>query len=88
MVDISFDPGHVGPFGYKRAAAAGIADIAVGEGYQWAGGCYDNDDRDGPEWNFTAQGPGTVSPGGGHVKVYLDDLAYTARPPGERNPAH
>jgi hypothetical protein len=46
VVDISYDPGHVGSFGYKRAAAADIANIALNEGYQWAGGCYDNDDRD------------------------------------------
>ncbi len=45
-VDIGFDPGHVGPFGYTRAAATDIANIAVGEGYQWAGGCYDDNDRD------------------------------------------
>jgi hypothetical protein len=50
VADVDYDPGHVGPFGYKRAAAADIANIAVGEGYQWAGGCYDNDDRD-PRWN-------------------------------------
>jgi len=47
VVDIGWDPGHVGPFGYTRAAATDVANIAVGEGYQWAGGCYDNDDRDG-----------------------------------------
>ena len=47
VVDIGYDPGHVGPFGYTRSAAAAIADIAVGEGYQWSGGCYDNDDKDG-----------------------------------------
>ena len=46
VVDLGYDPGHAGPFGYKRAAATDIANIAVGEGYQWAGGCYDNDDRD------------------------------------------
>lgn len=46
VVDIAFDPGHIGPFGYTRAAATDIANIAVNEGYQWAGGCYDNDDRD------------------------------------------
>jgi cell wall-associated NlpC family hydrolase len=46
VVDVGYDPGHVGPFGYTRAAATDIANIAVGEGYQWAGGCYDNDDRD------------------------------------------
>jgi hypothetical protein len=46
VVDSSYDPGHVGPFGLKRANAAEIANIAIGEGYQWAGGCYDNDDRD------------------------------------------
>lgn len=45
-VDEYFDPGHVGPFGYKRSAAIDIANIAVGEGYQWAGGCYDDDNRD------------------------------------------
>jgi hypothetical protein len=45
-VDEYYDPGHVGPFGYTRSAAAGIANIAIGEGYQWAGGCYDADDRD------------------------------------------
>lgn len=45
-VDVSYDPGHTGPFGYKRAAAADVANIAMEEGYQWAGGCYDNDDRD------------------------------------------
>ncbi len=44
--DISYDPGHVGPFGYTRSAATDIANIAVGEGYQWSGGCYDNDDKD------------------------------------------
>ena len=38
VVDEYFDPGHTGPFGYKRAAAEDIANIAVGEGYQWAGG--------------------------------------------------
>jgi hypothetical protein len=52
VVDISYDPGHVGPFGYKRAAARDIANIAVGEGYQWAGGCYDNNNRD-PTPNWT-----------------------------------
>jgi hypothetical protein len=46
VVDIGYDPGHVGPFGLKRSNAAEIANIAIGEGYQWAGGCYDNDDRD------------------------------------------
>lgn len=46
VVDIGYNPGHVGPFGYKRAAAADIANIAVGEGYQWAGGCFDDNDRD------------------------------------------
>ena len=46
VVDIGYDPGHIGPFGLKRANAAEIANIAIGEGYQWAGGCYDNDDRD------------------------------------------
>jgi hypothetical protein len=47
VVDLGFDPGHVGRFGYTRAAAADIANIAVGEGYQWAGGCYDDNNRDG-----------------------------------------
>ncbi len=37
-VDEYYDPGHVDPFGYTRAAATEIANIAVGEGYQWAGG--------------------------------------------------
>jgi len=46
VVDISYDPGHTGPFGLKRANGAEIADIAVGEGYQWAGGCYDDNDKD------------------------------------------
>src|SRR5438876_903803 len=46
VVDVGYDPGHVGPFGYTRSAATDIANIAVGEGYQWAGGCYDNDDKD------------------------------------------
>jgi len=38
VVDEYYDPGHVGPFGYKRSAAADIANVALGEGYQWAGG--------------------------------------------------
>lgn len=46
VVDVSYDPGHVGPFGYTRSAATDIANVAVGEGYQWAGGCWDNNDRD------------------------------------------
>ena len=46
VLDISADPGHTGPNTYTRSAATGIANIAVGEGYQWAGGCYDNNDRD------------------------------------------
>jgi hypothetical protein len=45
-VDISYNPGKVGPFGYKRSAAANVANIAMQEGYQWAGGCYADDDRD------------------------------------------
>src|SRR5579864_1293892 len=27
VVDVAFDPGHVGPFGYTRAAATDIANI-------------------------------------------------------------
>src|SRR5579872_4873544 len=46
VVDMAFDPGHVGPFGYTRSAATDIANVAINEGYQWAGGCYDNNDRD------------------------------------------
>src|SRR5438046_5396536 len=46
VVDEYYDPGHVGPFGYTRSAAADVANIAMGEGYQWAGGCYDNNDQD------------------------------------------
>ena len=46
VLDIGADPGHIGPFGYTRAAASDIANIAVGEGYQWAGGCYNDDDID------------------------------------------
>jgi hypothetical protein len=46
VVDIAYDPGHSGPSTYRRSAATDVANIAVGEGYQWAGGCYDNDDRD------------------------------------------
>ena len=50
VVDISFDPGHTGPYGWKRSQAAAIANAALHEGYQWAGGCYDNNDQD-PTWN-------------------------------------
>jgi hypothetical protein len=50
VVDVDYDPGHTGPNSYTRSAATGIANIAVNEGYQWAGGCYDNNDRD-PTWN-------------------------------------
>jgi hypothetical protein len=46
VVDIGYNPGSVGPFGYKRWQAASIADAARHEGYQWAGGCYDDDNRD------------------------------------------
>src|SRR5215469_10146485 len=46
VLDISADPGHTGPNTYTRSAATDIANIAVNEGYQWAGGCYDNNDRD------------------------------------------
>jgi hypothetical protein len=46
VVDEYYDPGHIGPSGYKRSAAANIANIAVGEGYQWAGGCFDDNNRD------------------------------------------
>jgi len=46
IVDIVYDPGHVGPFGYTRSQAAGIANIAMHEGYQWSGGCYDDNDKD------------------------------------------
>jgi hypothetical protein len=46
VVDEYYDPGHVGPFGYKRSAAADVANIAIGEGYQWAGGCYDDNNSD------------------------------------------
>ena len=45
-IDIGYDPGHTGPFGLKRSNGAEIANIAVGEGYQWAGGCYDDNDKD------------------------------------------
>ncbi|HZR93006.1 MAG TPA: hypothetical protein VFA44_11445 [Gaiellaceae bacterium] len=50
VADISYDPGHVGPGGYSRQAATEIANIADREGYQWAGGCFDNNDAD-PTWN-------------------------------------
>ena len=50
VVDEYFNPGHVGPFGYTRSAAVDVANIAMGEGYQWAGGCYDNNDKD-PTYN-------------------------------------
>ncbi len=46
VLDISADPGHTGPNTVTRSSATEIANIAVGEGYQWAGGCYDNNDRD------------------------------------------
>ncbi|HEX3455983.1 MAG TPA: hypothetical protein VHS03_15270 [Gaiellaceae bacterium] len=46
VVDLDYDPGHSGPNSYTRSAATDIANIAVNEGYQWAGGCYDNNDRD------------------------------------------
>jgi hypothetical protein len=46
VADITFDPGHTGPFGLKRSNGAEIANIAIGEGYQWAGGCYADDDKD------------------------------------------
>jgi hypothetical protein len=46
VVDLSYDPGHVGPFGMTRANAADLANIAVGEGYQWSGGCYNDNNRD------------------------------------------
>jgi hypothetical protein len=46
VVDISYNPGSVGPFGYTRSGASDIANIAMQEGYQWAGGCYDNNDGD------------------------------------------
>ncbi len=63
VVDIGYDPGHVGPFGYKRAAAAGIADIAVGEGYQWSGGCYDDNGKDGGPNAYPRETKSTLTEG-------------------------
>jgi hypothetical protein len=63
VVDIGFDPGHVGPFGYKREAATDIANIAVGEGYQWAGGCYDDNDRDGAPNQYPRETKSTLGEG-------------------------
>jgi len=63
VIDADYDPGHVGPNAYKRAAAADIANIAVGEGYQWAGGCYDNDDRDGRPNAFPRETKSTLGEG-------------------------
>ena len=37
VLDISADPGHTGPNTVTRSSATEIANIAVGEGYQWAG---------------------------------------------------
>jgi hypothetical protein len=63
VVDISYDPGHVGPFGYRRAAATDIANIAVEEGYQWAGGCYNDDDTDNRPNNYPRETKSTLSEG-------------------------
>ena len=38
VADIGYSPGSVGPWGFTRSAATGIANIAMHEGYQWAGG--------------------------------------------------
>lgn len=46
VVDIGYNPGSVGPFGYTRAAATDVANTAMQEGYQWAGGCYDDNGHD------------------------------------------
>ena len=63
VVDASYDPGHVGPYGYTRAAATDIANIANGEGYQWAGGCYDNDDKDAGRNAFPRETKSTLTEG-------------------------
>lgn len=63
VVDLGFDPGHIGPFNYTRPAAADIANIAVGEGYQWAGGCYDNDDHDGGPNAYPRETKSTLTEG-------------------------
>lgn len=46
VVDEYYDPGHANAGAYTRTDATDIANVAVGEGYQWAGGCYDADDHD------------------------------------------
>jgi len=63
VVDISYDPGHVGPFGYRRSAAADVANIAVGEGYQWAGGCYNDDGNDNRPNTYPRETKSTLSEG-------------------------
>ena len=63
VVDEYYDPGHVGPFGYRRSAAADVANIAMGEGYQWAGGCYNNDDADNRPNTYPRETKSTLSEG-------------------------
>ena len=67
---------HVGPFGLQRASAATeIANIAVGEGYQWAGGCYDNDDRDPTGQRVSARDEVDARRGAGLLRARLARLA-------------
>ena len=63
VVDVGYDPGHTGPFGLKRSNGAEIANIAVGEGYQWAGGCYDDNDKDAKPNVFPRETKSTLGEG-------------------------